>query len=144
MRGGVQSISLITPSGKLYFKIKEGSFKALDVVEFLREMKSKFRRKKLLIIWDGARTHTSQEVKDYLENEANGRIHLVRLPPYSPQLNADEQVHGIIKCNDFKNRLFTEIDILKREVTDAFNRLSKKPRIVANFFHHKEVGFYSE
>ena len=144
MRGGVQSISLITPSGKLYFKIKEGSFKAPDVVEFLKEMKRKFKRKKLMIIWDGARTHTSQEVKDYLKNEANGRIYLVRLPPYSPQLNADEQVHGIIKCNDFKNRLFTEIKTLKSAVTDAFYKLSQKPKTIANFFRHKEVHFYLE
>ncbi len=41
-----------------------------------------------------------------------GRIHLAQLPPYSPQLNADEQVHSLIKTHYFKNRLFTGVNEL--------------------------------
>lgn len=104
----------------------------------------KFRRTKLLIIWDGARTHTSEEVKTFLRSEAKGRIHLVRLPPYSPQLNADEQVHGMIKTHDFENRLFTTLDDLESKVISSFEELANKPKTVAKFFYHKEVGFYSE
>jgi transposase len=135
---------MVTPAGKLYFNVKRGTVKAPDVVAFLREVMKKFRRTKLLIIWDGARTHTSEEVKMFLRNEARGRIQLVRLPPYSPQLNADEQVHGIIKTRDFENRLFTTLDDLESKVISSFEALASKPRTVAKFFHHKEVGFYSE
>jgi transposase len=144
LRGGLQSVSLITESGKLYFQLKQGSFKAPDLVNFLRKMLKKFRKNKLLIIWDGAKTHTSQEVKDFLRNESNGRIYLAKIPPYSPQLNADEQVHAYVKCHWFKNRLLTHIDKLKSMVNDGFLDLAAKPEVVSNFFHHKEVAFYSK
>lgn len=144
LRGGVQTMSMITPSGKLYFKIKRGSFISADVADFLRQMLKKFRKTKLMVIWDGARTHTSEEVKAFLSNEAKGRIHLVRLPPYSPQLNADEQVHGLIKTHDFENQLFTSLDELEEKVAQSFEALSQKPKTIARFFHHKDVAFYSE
>ena len=85
LRGGVQSMNLITTSGKLYFKLKQGSFKASDEIAFLSDMLKRFKRKKLMIIWDGVRVHNNQKVKDFLRTKAKGRIHLVRLPPYSPQ-----------------------------------------------------------
>lgn len=135
---------MITPSGKLYFKIKQGSFKAVDIVDFLRDVSKKFRRTKLLIIWDGARTHTSKEVKKFLREESKGRIHLVQLPPYSPQLNADEQVHGMIKTHDFKNQLFTNSEELESKVISCFENLVNQPKKVSRFFHHKEVAFYAE
>lgn len=115
-----------------------------DIVDFLRGMLKKFRRKKLMIIWDGARTHTSEEVRMFLREESKGRIHLVRLPPYSPQLNADEQVHSMIKSHDFKNKLITKIDELEAKVESSFKALVRKPKTVAQFFRHEEVGFYYE
>ena len=106
---------MVIPGGKLYFELKRGSFKGVDVANFLRKVLKRFRRKKLIIIWDGATIHWSKEVKEFLRTEAKGRILLVQLPSHSPQLNADEQAHSLIKTHDFKNRLFTSIKELEHK-----------------------------
>ena len=142
LRGTIQTISLITSTGRLYFQIKRGSFKGTDVVAFLLDVLKRYRRKKLIITWDGAPIHRSKQVKEFLRTRARGRLHLVQLPPYSPQLNADEQVHGLIKTNDFKNRLFTTLDELEDQVVRSFENLAAKPKTIASFFRHKEVGLY--
>jgi transposase len=143
LRGGVQTISMITSTGRLYFYVKQGSITSADVVTFLSELLKRFKRKKLLIILDGAAIHRSKEIKVFLKEKARGRIHLVRLPPYSPQLNADEQVHGLLKTRDFKNRLFVTTEALETHVIQSFKNLAARPNIITNFFKHKEVGFYS-
>ncbi|WP_410493153.1 transposase [Catalinimonas alkaloidigena] len=70
-------------------------------------------------------------------------MQLVGLPPYSPQLNADEQVHGYIKSHWFKNRLFTTISELKTAVAQGFTNLTQKPSLIAKFFYHPDVAFYT-
>ncbi len=142
LRGGVQAISMVTPNGGLYFNVKEGSFQGEDIVVFLRHILHHFRRKKVLIIWDGATTHKSALVKDFLRNEAKGRIHLAMLPSHSPQLNVDEQAHGFIKQNKLANILFNNVKDLKEAVIDGYNWLKNQDALVHNFFFHKEAGFY--
>lgn len=142
LRGGVQAISMVTAGGGLYFKVKKGSFKGKDVAAFLDDLRYHFRRKKLLIIWDGATTHRSKEVKHLLSTKAKGRIHLEILPSHSPQLNADEQAHGYIKQHRLANRLFLRVDDLQIAVETEYEWLKSQTWLVYNFFHHEEVGFY--
>jgi len=142
LRGGVQVISMVTPTGKLYFKIKEGSFKGGDVVRFLEYLVYHFRSRKLLLIWDGATTHRSKQVKEFLRTKAKGRIHLAILPSHSPQLNVDEQTHGYIKQQCLANCFIrTKIGLIKK-VKEAYEWLKKQKWLIHNFFFHKETGFY--
>lgn len=142
MRAGIQAISMVTPNGSLYFTVKRGRFKGEDVVAFLKKLLYHFRRYKLLIIWDGASQHTSDEVKHFLKKEAKGRIHLERLPTYSPELNVDEQVHGYIKKQLLANKLFKNLSQLKVAVEDGYQWLKDNAWLVHNFFFHKDVAFY--
>ena len=133
---------MVTENGGLYFHVKEGSFKGADIADFLRSLLYYFRKQKLLIIWDGAKQHFSQEVKDFLENESKGRIFLQRQPSYSPELNADEQAHGYIKQNILANRLFTKSKDLKAAVEDGYQWLKENSYLVYNFFFHEDLGFH--
>ena len=142
VRGGVQVISMVTPSGKLYFKVKEDSFKGEDIVDFLNQLLYHFRSKKLLIIWDGATTHRSKEVKEFLRTKAQGRIHLEILPSHSPQLNVDEQTHGYIKQHRLPNCIIETKKKLVQKVEEAYEWLKKQKWLIYNFFFHKETGFY--
>jgi transposase len=142
LRGGVQAISMVTENGGLYFKIKRGSFKGEDVAAFLENLLHHFRRKKLLIIWDGASTHRSKEVKHFLSTKAKGRIHLEILPSHSPELNADEQAHGYIKQNRLANDLFLTVDQLEKAVITEYEWLKTQGWLIHNFFLHKDVAFY--
>lgn len=142
LRGGVQAISMVTAKGGLYFKVINGSFKGKNVVEFLADLLYRFRRKKLLIIWDGATTHKSKEVKHFLSTKSKGRIHLEILPSHSPQLNVDEQVHGYIKQYRLANRLFLKIDDLQKSVEEEYLWLKSQTWLLYNFFFQQKTGFY--
>ena len=141
-RGGVQAISAVAPSGKLYYAIKSGTLKGEDVANFLDKLLYHFRSKNLLVIWDGAKQHFSKEVKQLLQNRGQKRIHLEVLPPHSPELNVDEQAHGYIKKNLLANRLFYKIKDLKNAVIEGYDFLKKKPWLVHNFFFQKDTAFY--
>jgi len=142
LRGGVQAISAVTEHGGLYYQVKSGTFKGQDVADFLIHLLYHFRRKNLLIIWDGATQHISEEVKEVLRKRGQKRIHLERLPSYSPELNVDEQVHGYIKKNLLANRLFYKINELKNAVIQGYQYLKQKAQLVASFFYQEDTGFY--
>jgi len=59
-------------------------------VEFLRRLITGTQRPVYLIV-DGHPSHRSSLVRQFLRNN-EGRIRLFYLPPYSPELNPDEQV----------------------------------------------------
>jgi len=138
----VQAISLVTPGGGLYYHVKQGGFKGADIVEFLSMLLGRFKRRKLLIIWDGAASHCSKAVKEFLQTRANGRVHLERLPPYSPELNVDEQVHGYIKKNLLANRLFKGVEQIKQAVEEGYEYLKNNAQLVRRFFFEKNTAFY--
>ena len=58
--------------------------------EFLKRLMSGATRPVILVV-DGHPAHKSKWVKGYVEQQ-EGRLTLAYLPPYSPQLNPDEQV----------------------------------------------------
>lgn len=63
----------------------KGSIKKEELVEFLKALKAHLTQP-LLLIWDGARTHHSHFVQDYL-NTLHGYIQMAFLPPYAPGLH---------------------------------------------------------
>lgn len=86
-------MSAITPTGKLYLAGQDVPYTSTDVAESLACLCRRFRGRKLLVIWDGASIHRSQAVKDFLVAHPQ-RVHLDVLPPYRPELNADELVRS--------------------------------------------------
>ena len=63
IRGGVQAVSLLTDTGKVFFEVKPGTFKAPDMAHFFESVIKRYRRYGLIIILDRAQTHCSKEIK---------------------------------------------------------------------------------
>lgn len=140
--GGVQAMSAVSPRGELLFKLKSSSFQAPDVLDFLTNLIVAYPDyKEFLVIWDNAMIHRSKLVKDFVANLEHKTIKLYPLPPYSPQLNADEQVHGYIKQHCLANCLFKKAEDLSKAVGNAYKWLSKQTKLLCSFFQHKDVGF---
>ena len=53
------------------FRLHEGSIKKEELVDFLKALKVHLKQP-LLVIWDGARTHHSHFVRDYLDSPWTG------------------------------------------------------------------------
>ncbi|MCC5610877.1 transposase [Nostoc sp. CHAB 5834] len=77
----------MAPNSRLYVAGQDQAFTSEDIVWFLRKLCSRYRKRDLIMIWDGAAIHRSEVVKTFLK-ERLGRVHLERLPAYSPERSA--------------------------------------------------------
>jgi len=90
--------SAVTTGGALVTQVEESSFDGVRIVSFLERLLREIPGK-ITLLWDGARIHSSQVVKDFLSSGAAKRLHLIRLPAYSLELNPDEGVwHWLTRC----------------------------------------------
>lgn len=139
----LSAISAITPCGKLFFDIKQGSYKQDDVIQFLVALYA-FLGQKMLIIWDGASIHKSIKVKAFVaENkEYKDVFYTHRLPPYSPLLNPDELVWADLKTNKLKSHIANSLDDLRTSLENALKELQQETDKIKAFFRKESVGFY--
>ena len=135
----VSVISGISPKGELIYTTRNKSFDGDAIVEFLKKVLSCFKNQ-IHLIWDGAKIHIGEAVKNFLTNNPDAkRLQLYRIPPYSPQLNADEQVWNHIKNVKLKNTFFKNLTILKQNVESAMAELQTQTETVKAFFQHPQV-----
>ncbi|MGV3556910.1 IS630 family transposase [Larkinella arboricola] len=141
-RAHLSLIAAIAPNGRIYVAGQDQSFTSEDIVWFLNKLCGRYRKRDMLIIWDGAAIHRSEVVKTFLKDHP-GRIHLERLPAYSPQLNPVELVWSQLK-RSLKNQVFTSLEELAVAVLEQINCLEKDPKLVQAFFNKKEIAFITD
>ena len=132
-RDRLSAISAITPEGKLYTMVRDGAFDGAAIVRFLRHLLGQIEGK-LLIIWDGLPAHRSKRVKRFLREEAQGRVHLERLPGYAPDLNPDEGIWQYLKNVELKGVCCRKLEQLRRELRLAIKRLRHKCEVIISCF----------
>jgi transposase len=98
--------------GKMFFRIRDNSFKGEGIIEYLKNLLASTKRK-ILLIWDNAPWHKSQEVKDFLNTEEGKRLWVAQIPPYSPEFNPDEHVWANLKRVQIPNRVAKNVKELK-------------------------------
>jgi transposase len=137
-RHSVNMISAVSSLGELEFMLVQGYTNAHVFKEFLQQL-MRGAQKPIILIVDGHSIHKARLVKEYVES-TNGMLELCYLPPYSPQLNPDEQVWKNIKervAKQFPKDKY-EMRIMLRK---ALERLQSLPHVVRGFFAHPECGF---
>lgn len=134
-------MSLITETGDLCYHLQETSYDGEGVVSFLKHLRA-VHQTLLTVIWDGAPIHRGDAVKTFLRAENQGAIQLERLPAYSPELNADEQLWAYVKEHELQNLCCKTLEELKTSVVAAFERLKQRPELIRRFFAHPDVGYY--
>ncbi|MBD2699471.1 transposase, partial [Spirosoma sp. BT702] len=140
-RDHLSLIAAIAPNGRIYVAGQDHSFSGDDIVWFLGKLCSRYRKRDLLVIWDGASIHRGEAVKAFLK-ERPGRVHLERLPPYSPELNPTELVWNHIKQR-LKNQVYLSLADLTSAVLAQVSLLERDRRLIQVFFHKKEVAFFT-
>jgi transposase len=132
-------IGAITPDGKLYTLIQEGSFKGPDIVRFLHHLLRHIDGK-LMIIWDGLPAHHGQAVREFLSQGGARRIHLERLPGYAPDLNPTEGIWHYLKHVELRNLCCHDFPELRFELCKAIARLRHKSHIIQSCIQHVHLG----
>src|SRR6266700_3805208 len=111
-RKSVSMVSAISPRGELRFRVQEDRMNAARFIDFLKALLDSVPGKIFLIV-DGHPVHKAKKVKAFTENEADGRLKIFLLPPYSPDLNPDEWVWNNVKNDRVARRLLWEKMILR-------------------------------
>ncbi len=137
-RFGVQMLSAISGLGELHFMLHEGRTDSYVFVRFLEQLLLG-RPQKVILVVDGHSIHKSKIVMDYVAS-TNGMLELVYLPPYSPQLNPDEQVWKNVKERVSKQNPSDKFQ-LRELLRAALERLAAATEIVAGFFRHPDCRY---
>jgi len=95
--------------------------------------------KPVILVVDGSPIHKAKIIKEYVES-TKGMLELHYLPPYSPQLNPDEQVWKNIKERVAKQLPYDERELIKF-IIDALERFKSMPESIMEFFKHLECEF---
>lgn len=79
-----------------------------------------------VVIMDQAGWHATQKIK-IPEN-----ISILHLPPYSPELNPQENIWRYLKDTFLSNRVFSSIEDIIDACTEAWNALANSPELIAS------------
>jgi transposase len=138
-RFGCNMISAISPQGAMRFMLVKGKFTGDVFVDFLKRLIHNWPRPVFLII-DGHPVHKSMAVSRFVAS-TEGRLRLFYLPPYSPELNPDEQVWNHLKYHGVGKQPITGPDHLKRLILSHLRKLQKLPSLVRSFFSMPETAY---
>ncbi len=112
---GVTSICALTDQGVLYSVLRKGINSAresllffIDLERVLKEkegVKFDAYRKKLIVVFDNASIHTTEELSNFFRIRG---IQAVTLPQYTPEWNPVEKVFSLVKTRIVRKNLFEE------------------------------------
>jgi transposase len=77
-----------------------------------------------VVIIDGAGWHALDTAKPF------DNLTLIKLPPYSPELNSIEQVWSWLRQHHLSNRVFTDYEEIVELVSQAWNQFVSVPERV--------------
>jgi transposase len=84
---------------------------------YLQELSSRYPNEDITLVVDGAGWHKSQALV------MPKNIHIIYLPPYSPELNPVERFWLFIKSQTIRNKIYGSLQDLENEVCDCLNSI---------------------
>lgn len=138
-RFSLNMVSAISNKGHVEFMILDGTFNGSAFLEFLKRL-IKHKQQKIFLVVDGHSAHKTKVVNAWLE-ENKHRIELFFLPPYSPELNAQEYVNQDLKTNVIGKKRPINKAQMRNDVEEFMNNRKKNRKQVQKYFHEKHVRY---
>ncbi len=95
---------------------------------FLTHVLKHYPEGEIVMILDNAKIHHANLLQDLLE--ANPRLHLEFLPPYSPNLNKIEELWGWLKSSVINNVFFPDREHIHKAVMNFIDYVNSVPAVV--------------
>lgn len=138
-RFSVNMISAISNRGHLQFMILEGKFNSGEFLKFLKHM-IRYSREKIFFITDNHPAHKTKTLQAWLlENKE--KIEVFFIPPYSPELNAQEYLNQDVKTNVVGKKRPINKEQLKSNINNFMTGKKKNRMAVKKYFHAKHVKY---
>lgn len=112
-------------TGKVTASFLQGTIDSDQIIRFLQKLLKK-NDGPLTVIVDNARVHKSRKIRDFLDT-VKGRLHLLYLPAYSPDLNPIEKLWSELKTKHVANLYFDSPDALEDHLINAIKMLNRQP-----------------
>lgn len=131
-RHSLNMLSVVNARGELRFMLVKGRVNGEVFAEFLRRLMHNAQHPVFLIL-DGHSIHRSRPVRDVVASQ-DGNLRLFFLPPYSPELNPDEQVWNYVKHHGVGRAALRSAADLRQFVLARLRSLQRLPWTVRMFF----------
>ena len=131
-RSAITMLSAVSARGALRFMVTKGKVNGPVFVEFLKRLMHNAARPVFLVL-DGSSYHQGRVVQQYVAS-CQGKLQLFFLPPYSPELNPDEQVWNYVKHHGVAKAALRGGKELKKFVMARLRSLQKLPWTIRMFF----------
>jgi transposase len=138
-RFSLNMISAISNRGHLQFMIMDGRFNSEVFQTFLKRM-IKYSKQKIYFITDGHPAHKTKKLNEWLALNKK-RIEVFFLPPYSPELNAQEYVNQDVKTNVIGKKRPINKEQMKSNVEDFMMKRKNDKQQVQKYFHVSHVRY---
>ena len=128
----------VNAQGRMGFELtrEKEMFTAKVFLRFIRKLRREQPSRFIILIVDGAPTHTAKIVKAYAKDNKK-KFRLEILPAYSPELNPAEKPWVVLKSQNLNGSQAKNKLELRGEVKGHMKRLKKNKPRVASFFGSK-------
>lgn len=109
-----------------------------EFLVFLMTLVKQYVGKKIILVCDNGRFHTTKAVQAWLE-EHRQQITVYWLPPYSPSLNLIERLWGHLKRTVLANVLYDSLDDLVSAFKQGVRRLTGKRDAMGFMYNHDDL-----
>jgi hypothetical protein len=139
-RFGVNFLATLTNAGVMRFLIYHARFTQGIMLTFLSLLLSSRPGRKVILILDRHPVHTSKAVARWVEQRA-GRIELVFLPAYSPEVNPVEYLNNDVKANTQRMSRAKDKDDLHEQLNVFLEVTAEDPKFAKAYFQAKHVRY---
>lgn len=95
---------------------------ALEI--FLKEISIRYPENYIMMVMDGAPGHSAKDLK------IPKNVEILKLPPYSPQLNPSENIWDEMREKWFGNQIFDSMDDVENRLIEAIRALEESKDII--------------
>ncbi len=138
-RQSINAISALSNKGGFWYHVYDGKFNANKCIEcFKRFLRG--RKTPVVLIVDGHPVHKSKKVTEYIDS-LDGRIEIVFLPPYAPDLNPDELVWNQMRNIGTSKKPLKQGESLKNRAIMDLEGIRRNKKLIKSFFDEATVSF---
>jgi transposase len=123
-------------TGRITYTIA-ASKSGTNFLAFLIALVTAYAGKKIRLVCDNGRFHTTKAVQAWLEQHRD-QIEIYWLPPYSPSLNLIERLWGHLKRSVLANVLFVTMDDLVHAFRKGVRRVNGRREHISFMFSHDD------
>lgn len=135
---GVIACSPEAQKPKLFLRIFPRSVRTKEAIRALKELRQHIKEK-LILMWDGLRTHHSKEMKAFLRTQRHW-LSPCRFPAYAPELNPVEYLWSCGKNKDFAHLYADTVSDLDVHIRRYKRRIRRRPDLLTGFL--KKSGLF--